>query len=135
MAQEKAVETTTIEQEIKELIERGKQQGYLTYEELNDFLPEDVVSPEYIDEILLTLDEKGIELIDESKLDEKGLFVEEEEEEEEEKETTITRSTKKIDDPVRIYLTQMGQIPLLERSEEIALAMRIEVGRKSFRRR
>ncbi|MFO8006280.1 MAG: RNA polymerase sigma factor RpoD, partial [Candidatus Brocadiia bacterium] len=71
----------------------------------------------------------------ESKLDEKGLFVEEEEEEEEEKETTITRSTKKIDDPVRIYLTQMGQIPLLERSEEIALAMRIEVGRKSFRRR
>ncbi|MCK4375163.1 MAG: hypothetical protein KAX19_07540, partial [Candidatus Brocadiae bacterium] len=68
MAQGKTAERTTLEDEIKNLIEQGKQKGFLTYEELNDFLPDDVVSPEYIDEILLALDGKGIELVDERDL-------------------------------------------------------------------
>ncbi len=137
MAEQKTVERSTIEGEIKSLIDRGKDRGFLSYEELNEFLPDDVVSPEYIDEILLILDEKGIELVDENQIgeDEGELFLksEDDEEDEDEAETSIS-TTEKIDDPVRIYLTQMGQIPLLKRHEEIALAQRIEVGRKSFRK-
>jgi len=141
MAENKTIDRTAIEDGLKGLIEQGKQKGFLTYEQLNDSLPEDVVSPEYIDEVLLTLDEKGIELIDEREMDEAGgdeagLLTKEEnaaEEEEEEDQQTIVTSTDRVDDPVRIYLTQMGQIPLLSRDEEIALAKRIEVARKSFR--
>lgn len=143
MSEKKTVEKPTIEEEIKGLIEQGKLKGFLTYEELNDFLPDDVVSPEYIDEILLTLDEKGIELVDERDLEEEEegeiLLAEEEEAEEpeaaEEEEEGAAVSMDKIDDPVRIYLTQMGQIPLLSRDEEIALAKRIEIARKRFRRK
>ena len=139
MAEDTALKRPSVLEDIQDLVEQAKERGYLTYEELNDFLPEDVVSPEYIDEILLALDEAGIELIDEQKLAEEGedFFLEDEdiEEEEEEEETTTISTTEKIDDPVRMYLTQMGQIPLLTRDEEIALAKRIEIGRKSFRKK
>jgi RNA polymerase primary sigma factor len=146
MAESKTITRNTIEQELKALIEQGKQKGFLTYEELNDFLPDDVVSPEYIDEILLTLDEKSIELVDEKELDEEDeedvdLLLKDEESlsegaaEAEEDEEAASTVTEKIDDPVRIYLTQMGQIPLLSRDEEIALAKRIEIARKCFRRK
>jgi len=140
--EEQPAEKRPVEQELNDLIEHGKQKGFLTYEELNDFLPDDVVSPEYIDEILLTLDEKGIELIDERELeeDEVALLPGEEAEEEavaaaEEEQEKPEATTERIDDPVRIYLTQMGQIPLLSRDEEVALAKRIEISRKWFRRK
>jgi RNA polymerase primary sigma factor len=146
MAEKKAGERTAVADELEKLIEQGKQKGFLTYEELNEFLPNDVVSPEYIDEVLLTLDEKGVELVDERDLGDEDADVilkeeeepaedEEEEEAEEEEEETAVASTESIDDPVRIYLTQMGQIPLLSRDEEIALAKRIEISRKRFRRK
>jgi RNA polymerase primary sigma factor len=135
MSEGESAQKTSIVEEIKVLIDQGKEKGFLTYEELNDFLPDDVVSPEYIDEILLTLDEKGIELVDERAAGGPEEFLAEAQGEEEVEDDTVVVATEKIDDPVRIYLTQMGQIPLLSRDEEIALAKRIEISRKSFRRK
>jgi RNA polymerase primary sigma factor len=115
------------------LLKRGKERGFLTYEELNDSLPDDTVSPEKIDEILMQLDEMGIDLVDETDVEGRSAPVEPVEQpgawEEEAEPTTGAR----IDDPVRIYLTQMGEIPLLSRDEEIRLAKKIEITRKRFR--
>ena len=122
-------------QRIKTLVQKGKEKGYLTYEELNDLLPEDdVVSPEKIDDILIMLDEMGIDLIDEAEVESRDVLGLEEEEAfpEEEVEEAIPE---KIDDPVRMYLTQMGEIPLLRRDEEIELAKKIELTRKRVLRK
>src|SRR5438309_2123178 len=126
---------------LKALIESGKEKGYLTYGQVNDYLPDDAVNPEKLDQLLLLLEEQGIELIDETEAEEREAgptrranaeevgpgeldlsFMEEED-------------SRRIDDPVRMYLTQMGEIPLLKREEEIALAKKIEVTRKRFRRK
>ncbi len=119
-----------------ELVKRGKKKGFLTYEELNHLLPEEAINPEYIDEILLSLDEEGIEVIDESKLTEsEDVHLDADEEPETADLEDVVGSTEQIDDPVRMYLTQMGEIPLLTREQEIAYAKRIEITRKRFRRR
>lgn len=124
---------------LKTLLETGKEKGYLTYSQVNEYLPDDAVNPEKLDQLLLVLEEQGIELIDENDAEEREngpsrsdletrgdadvvAFVEEE-------------GDRKIDDPVRMYLTQMGEIPLLKRDEEISLAKKIEVTRKRFRRK
>ena len=120
---------TTIEDSLKLLIQSGKEKGFVTYEELNDLLPEDANSPEKIDKILMTLDEMGIDILDEA--EEPAAAKEEEAEGLEEAEEEEV--TDRIDDPVRMYLTQMGEIPLLTRDEEIALAKKIEVTRKRYR--
>src|SRR5580692_1687796 len=129
-----------IDEGLKALLESGKDKGYLTYSQVNDYLPDDAVNPEKLDQLLLVLEEQGIELIDESEAEEREagpasaapgqepredlelVFVEEED-------------SRRIDDPVRMYLTQMGEIPLLKRDEEIWLAKKIEVTRKRFRRK
>jgi RNA polymerase primary sigma factor len=129
-----------IDDGLKALLASGKDKGYLTYGQVNDYLPDDAVNPEKLDQLLLVLEEHGIELIDESEAEEREAspgtagsadgaqteldlsFMDEDE-------------TRRIDDPVRMYLTQMGEIPLLRREEEIALAKKIEVTRKRFRRK
>src|SRR5215472_1949256 len=129
-----------VDEGLKALLESGKEKGYLTYGQVNDYLPDDAVNPEKLDQLLLILEEHGIELIDESEAEEREAgpgtgarddearaeldlsFIEEED-------------SRRIDDPVRMYLTQMGEIPLLKREEEIALAKKIEVTRKRFRRK
>ncbi|KPJ62351.1 MAG: RNA polymerase subunit sigma-70 [Planctomycetes bacterium DG_23] len=125
-----------IAESIKILIERGKDKGFLTYEEMNNILPDETVSPEKIDEILSLLDEKGIELIDEAEAQERLLGEEQGEslKAEEEKLELEGPVARQIDDPVRMYLSEMGQIPLLSREEEISLAKKIELTRKAFRR-
>jgi len=147
------------EQLIKVLVAKGKKRGFLTYEEMNNALPDDVVSASRLERLLATLDEMGISLIDENdaeakeaakageEFEEDGVAaveegeaaVEEEaaEEEEEvvEKDMMEGESSRRIDDPIRMYLTQMGQIPLLIRKDEIALARKIEIARMAFRRK
>jgi len=136
---------------VKDLIAKGKQRGYLTYEEMNEDLPDEAVSPDKLDALLMTLDELGIELIDESeaeaRAEREGRFAESGDGDEEgagqAKRKGSGRSgvedleadTRRIDDPVRMYLTQMGEIPLLTRGQEIALAKKIETTRMHFRRR
>jgi RNA polymerase primary sigma factor len=123
--------------EVKNLIEEGKKRGFVTYDELNKVLPDDMVSPEKLDQILQMMDDLGIEMVETAAQEgEKEAFEEEEEREfEEPQEVEKSRGpvTEKIDDPVRMYLTQMGEIPLLSREDELRLAKRIEITRKRFR--
>ena len=130
--------TDNLGPEVKSLIEKGKERGFVTYDELNKVLPDDMVSPDKLDAVLQKMDDLGIELVetpDEEGKDEAGAEPAEEEREFEgaaERESR-TPDSAKIDDPVRLYLTQMGEIPLLTRDEELRLASRIEITRKRFR--
>ncbi|MBI3822592.1 MAG: RNA polymerase sigma factor RpoD [Planctomycetes bacterium] len=130
---------------LKTLIDSGKQKGYLTYSQVNEYLPDDAVNPEKLDQLLMLLEEQGIDLIDEADIDEREskngkLTVEPTDEIEADlRELDLGAleegDGKRIDDPVRMYLTQMGSIPLLNRKEEIELAKKIEVTRKRFSRK
>ncbi|MBI4335402.1 MAG: RNA polymerase sigma factor RpoD [Candidatus Omnitrophica bacterium] len=132
---------------LKELLAVGKEKGHLTYEELNSILPEEVVSSEEIDEILTILGEENIKIVDaveepkkEAAGEEAELIGEEEEPQplaaaeppKEEVEETVKLSH--VDDPVKMYLRQMGQIPLLSREEEIELAKKIKTAEEKFKR-
>lgn len=129
-----------IDDGLKTLLQEGKDKGYLTYSQVNDYLPDDAVNPEKLDQLLLLLEQEGIELIDESEAEEReggaaaGVLTDEER-------ADLDLSfmdeddSRRVDDPVRMYLTQMGEIPLLKREQEIALAKKIEVTRKRFRRK
>ena len=127
-------------QKIKTLVTKGKEKGYLTYEELNDILPDDtLIQPGKIDETLIMLDELGIDLIEESEVEARDAADAEDDDESKDdakaKIGVVAGASEKIDDPIRMYLTQMGVIPLLSRSEEIALAKKIEITRKGYHRK
>ncbi len=130
-----------LDSSVKKLIIKGKERGYLTYEEMNEDLPDEAISPDKLDSLLMTLDELGIELLDESEVEQREPFADGSEEAEvptKKRKTTedeLAMETRRIDDPVRMYLTQMGEIPLLRREQEIALAKKIEMTRMHFRRR
>jgi RNA polymerase primary sigma factor len=129
------------------LVTKGKAQGYLTYEELNELLPDDAIAPDRLDALMQQFDELGIELLDEvegnkhvaapaaDEPDEAMMREAEEEIEKMEEIDAVEAGSKRIDDPVRMYLTQMGEIPLLTRDEEIRLAKKIELTRMAFRRK
>lgn len=123
----------------KTLVEIGKEKGFLTYSQVNDLLPEEEVNPEKIDQLLLVLEDQGIELIDEGEAEETtqgtGELIDAELRSEIESGFMDDGDGRRTDDPVRMYLTQMGEIPLLKREQEISLAKRIEFSRARFRRK
>ncbi len=137
----------SLEQVIQALIDEGKKKGFITYEQMNERLPEDEVSPARLDKLLSRLDEMGITLLDEADVEKHDEFdvseqeIEQEEEEGQLKEDELLEkelvgeTSRRIDDPIRMYLTQMGEIPLLIRKEEISLARKIELSRMAFRRK
>jgi len=144
-----SMKTKNAEQQIKAITEKGKRKGFLTYEEMNEDLPEDMVSPDRLDSLLAALDEMGINIIDEADVEKQtGEEFEAPEGEQEaakeehlkadellEKQLVGAEVSRRIDDPIRTYLTQMGEIPLLTRESEISLASKIELARMSFRRK
>jgi RNA polymerase primary sigma factor len=127
-----------LDEGLKALLETGREKGYLTYSQVNEHLPDDAVNPEKLDQLLMLLEEQGIELIDEGEAEEREGGTPAETEENRELDLAFMEEeadSRRIDDPVRMYLTQMGEIPLLKRDEEISLAKKIEVTRKRFRRK
>jgi len=129
-----------LDEGLKALLDAGKGKGYLTFDQVNDYLPDGAADPDKIDKLLLLLEEHGIELIDESEAEEREAgpepaLAEDDARAELDLGFLDEEESRRIDDPVRMYLTQMGEIPLLKREEEISLAKKIEVTRKRFRRK
>ncbi|HEX7094053.1 MAG TPA: RNA polymerase sigma factor region1.1 domain-containing protein, partial [Nitrospiraceae bacterium] len=141
--------------EVKKLISMGKEKGFLTYDELNSTLPAEVVSSEQFGSIMMMFGEMDIEIVDapegerikksrdtEEASEEAeeadveagaGTGEENEKEEKEEKEIDLTPGAlSRTDDPVRLYLKEMGSVALLSREGEIEIAKRIEEGKKDI---
>ena len=141
------------DKDLQELVAKGKVQEYLTYDEVTEYLPDEAIDPEKLDSLLILLDELGIELVEEAP---EAEFFEAENatpdggEPDAAEKGEIGKGAipqkdqahlappddlpKWSNDPIRLYLTQMAEIPLLAREEEISLAKKIEVTRKRFRR-
>ncbi len=112
---------------LKRLTDDGKRKGYLLYDELNEVLPDDLGSEADLDDLLAGLDSAGVELLEEPRLD----YDRKLEDAEELEEFDFGEFTDKTNDPVRMYLREMGAVPLLTREGEVELARRIERGRRS----
>ncbi|MGI8891504.1 MAG: RNA polymerase sigma factor RpoD [Chthoniobacterales bacterium] len=107
---------------IRELIKLAKEQGYLTFEDLNEALPPELTDPDELDLILMRLRKLEIDIIEASEVDRYKDVKKDHEEEEEKPEPKLDI----LDDPVRMYLKQMGQVPLLTREQEVEISKRIE---------
>ncbi len=116
------------EEDIQKLIDAGKEKGYLTYNEVNDLIPGDLHSPDDLDDLLTTIGTQGIDVLEGGPKFGADKF-EAELEEGEDVELDLTPGTlEKTNDPVRMYLREMGTVPLLTREGEVEIAKRIERG-------
>lgn len=126
---------------IKKLIARAKKRGFITYDELNEALPQDQMSSEQIEDVMSAISEMGVNIVE----NEEGSEEEEEKDQPEEEEVdplddggprpaaaTKKEAVDRTDDPVRMYLREMGAVELLSREGEIAIAKRIEAGRDTM---
>ncbi len=105
-------------EKVKELLRLAQEQGYLTYNDINDALPDSLLTPEDLDEIYIKLRNLEVEIVDQAEVDR----VKQPEPEEDDEKTRLDI----LDDPVRMYLKQMGQVPLLTREQEVEISKRIE---------
>ena len=113
-------------EKVKELVRLAQEQGYLTYNDINDALPDVVVSPEELDDLYSKLRNLEVEIVDQAEVDR----VKQPEPDEEEEKTRLDI----LDDPVRMYLKQMGQVPLLTREQEVEISKRIEEAENEVKR-
>jgi RNA polymerase primary sigma factor len=132
---------------VKKMIKQAKKRGYVTYEQLNSVMPSEEVTSEQIEDVLAMMSEMGINVVEteEAEAEEEGEAAREEPEEEESESGELVEATPKTpakseakepsertDDPVRMYLREMGSVELLSREGEIAIAKRIEAGREAM---
>jgi len=117
----KSTVQASINEKIRYLIRLSKEQGYLTFGDINDALPESVDSPEDIENVISILQNLEIDILDPGDVESYKQRQEEAEEEQ-----TKTSQHDILDDPVRMYLKQMGQVPLLTREQEVEISKRIE---------
>ncbi|RME67217.1 MAG: RNA polymerase sigma factor RpoD [Verrucomicrobia bacterium] len=118
---ENSSNASSINDKIRDLIRLSKEQGYLTFQDINEALPESVDNPEDIENVISILQNLDIDILDPEDVEEFKARQEEAEEEE-------SRASQQdiLDDPVRMYLKQMGQVPLLTREQEVEISKRIE---------
>jgi RNA polymerase primary sigma factor len=119
----------TVEQAIRKMVARGKERGYVTFDEVNAALPTEQVSPEQIEDTLAMLNEQGINVVESEETDE-AAATEGDGENEVRAGNLDDEDIGRTDDPVRMYLREMGSVELLSREGEIAIAKRIEAGRE-----
>jgi RNA polymerase primary sigma factor len=116
------------EEDIQKLVDTGKEKGYLTYNEVNDLIPGDLHSPDDLDDLITTIGTQGIDISEDGAKFGAEKF-DPEAEEGEDVELDLTPGTlEKTNDPVRMYLREMGTVPLLTREGEVEIAKRIERG-------
>src|SRR6202012_2490444 len=125
-----AEEIDKYEDDIEKLIDTGKEKGYLTYGEVNDLLPGDITTPDDLDDLLTTINTQGIDVLSGDKFaGDREKYEPEAGEESDDVELDLSPGTlEKTNDPVRMYLREMGTVPLLTREGEVEIAKRIERG-------
>src|SRR5436190_19438561 len=117
------IDPAFIQEKVKELLRLAQDQGYLTYDDVNDALPDEIVTPEVLDEIYTKLRGFDVEVVESPDLDTPPAKEPEEREEPEDSSRLDV-----LDDPVQMYLRQMGKVPLLTREQEVEICKRIEEG-------
>jgi len=117
------VDPALIQEKVKELLRLAQDQGYLTYDDVNDALPDEIVTPEVLDEIYTKLRGFDVEVVESPDMETAPAKEPEEREEAED-----TSRLDILDDPVQMYLRQMGKVPLLTREQEVEICKRIEEG-------
>src|SRR5215471_9897239 len=120
----------TVAGAIKRMVARGRERGYVTYDELNAALPQDQVSSEQIEDTMTMLSELGINVVEGEESEDPAEAEAEAEDGESEARGNVDDDIGRTDDPVRMYLREMGSVELLSREGEIAIAKRIEAGRE-----
>ena len=125
--------------EVEKLIDIGKKKGYLTYDEVNEHLPSDILAGDQLDDVMSMFGDMDIEIIDSSKKikvqkQKDAESGQEETEGEEEEKEVETPAVGKTNDPVRLYLREMGMVNLLTREGEVEIAKRIEAGEHQVRK-
>ncbi|SHF36241.1 RNA polymerase, sigma 70 subunit, RpoD [Desulfacinum infernum DSM 9756] len=120
-------------EDLKRLITVGKEKGYLTYDELNEVLPEDLVTPEKLDDMMMIFDEMNIEIVDSDqqvKVVPERLGDDQDEDDDGDDAVADLDAESRVTDPVKMYLREMGQVSLLTREGEVEIAKRIEAGER-----